>query len=78
MHGMIEGVTSAPTGRSVRLYEAKVGTQTQGFHPPHSQIVQLLWWGPSMGLRTSGVDIRAKIRILEGMESRNGHHRTDT
>jgi len=74
MHRMIEEVTIASGAQIGLAYESEVGTQTQGFHQVHTKIVELLREGAADDAsKLWRRHWRAKIRILENLESRNGH-----
>ena len=73
MHRMIEEVTIASGAQIGLAYDSERGPQTEGFHQVHARIVDLLRDRDVERASTLwSKHWRAKIRILESLEARNG------
>lgn len=74
MHRMIEEIIIASGTQIGMAYQSRINAETQRFHQVHARIVTLISDGAVEEASTLWAKhLRTKIRVLQGLESTNGH-----
>ena len=74
MHRMIEEIIIASGTQIGIAYQSQVNSETQRFHQVHARILTLISEGAADEASTLWAKhLRVKIRVLQGLESSNGH-----